>query len=76
MACNGAMNAKPTHEVHPDAQLIDQLGGPAVVARALGFEMPGGTQRVHNWKTRGIPALTRHQRTDVFGPVPKSFAAA
>jgi len=64
------MNAKPPIEVHPDAQLIEQLGGPAVVARALGFEMPGGVQRVHNWKSRGIPPLTRITRTDVFGPMP------
>ncbi|OEZ02293.1 MULTISPECIES: hypothetical protein [Stenotrophomonas] len=64
------MNAKSVIEVHPDAQLIDQLGGPAVVARALGFDMPGGVQRVHNWKSRGIPPLTRITRTDVFGPMP------
>lgn len=64
------MNAKSLIEVHPDAQLIEQLGGPAVVARALGFEMPGGVQRVHNWKTRGIPPLIRITRADVFEPQP------
>ncbi|MGV6491354.1 hypothetical protein ACTUVK_000517 [Stenotrophomonas rhizophila] len=69
------MNAKSLIEVHPDAQLIDQLGGPAVVARALGFEMPGGVQRVHNWKSRGIPPLTRITRTDVFGPMPANDAS-
>lgn len=74
MACNAVMNAKSLIEVHPDAQLIEQLGGPAVVARALGFEMPGGVQRVHNWKSRGIPPLIRLTRKDVFEPVPADEA--
>jgi len=53
--------------MHKDAELIDALGGPADVARSLGFEMPKGTQRVQNWKYRGIPPYTRVTRTDVFG---------
>lgn len=63
------MTANPTLELHPDAELIDSLGGPASVARKLGFVMPGGTQRVHNWKYRGIPPYTRLVRSDVFGPL-------
>ena len=56
---------------HPDAELIDRLGGPAVVARALGFDpKAGGVQRVQNWKQRGIPEVVRLRRTDVFGPAP------
>lgn len=66
MAFNLAMDSKP----HPDATLIDQLGGPADVARLLGFDPKGGTQRVQNWKTRGIPEVIRLRRPDVFGPAP------
>ncbi|KPG65810.1 hypothetical protein AN993_21165 [Stenotrophomonas maltophilia] len=61
---------QPTTTMHKDSELIDQLGGPAEVARRLGFAMPKGTQRVQNWKYRGIPPYTRVTRTDVFGPAP------
>jgi len=57
-------------ELHPDAALIDQLGGPTNLARALGFDMPRGVQRVQNWKYRGIPELLRLKRSDVFGQTP------
>lgn len=70
MAFNCCMS-QPTNPMHKDSELIDSLGGPAEVARKLGFEMPGGTQRVHNWKYRGIPPYTRLSRSDVFGPVDK-----
>lgn len=50
-----------------DAQLIDDLGGPAKVAEMLGFKADTGTQRVHNWKTRGIPAAIRLRFLDIFG---------
>lgn len=54
---------------HPDADLIEALGGAAEVARRLGFNpADGGVQRVQNWKRRGIPKLLRYQRPDVFGP--------
>ncbi|WP_083488032.1 hypothetical protein [Stenotrophomonas koreensis] len=62
---------KPTDQMHEDSELIEKLGGPANVARRLGFDMPGGTQRVQNWKYRGIPPLIRVTRPDVFGPAPK-----
>lgn len=52
---------------HPDAALIDRLGGPATVARLLGFDpKAGGVQRVQNWKTRGIPEVIRLRRPEVF----------
>lgn len=70
------MNATTTAQLHPDAALIEDLGGPATVARRLGYQMPGGTQRVQNWKYRGIPPLLRLTRADVFGPAPKSVANA
>lgn len=63
MAFNAAMDDK----THPDAALIDKLGGPADVARLLGFDPKGGTQRVQNWKTRGIPEVVRLRRPDLFG---------
>lgn len=53
-------------QLHADAGLIDALGGPAELARRLGFKSTGGTQRVQNWKTRGIPAAIRLQHQDVF----------
>ena len=56
---------------HPDSDLIDALGGAAIVARKLGFDpAAGGAQRVQNWKYRGIPELIRLKRPDVFGPAP------
>lgn len=50
-----------------DSALIDRLGGPAEVARLLGYGH-GGTQRVHNWKQRGIPAAVKLARPDLFLP--------
>lgn len=60
---------------HPDAELIDSLGGPAVLSRRLGFKK-NGVQRVQNWKRRGIPEVIRLRRTDVFGPAPALDTAA
>lgn len=48
-----------------DARLIDALGGPAKLAALLGFDR-GGVQRVHNWRTRGIPAKVKLARPDLF----------
>lgn len=53
-----------------DAQIIDELGGPAKVAELLGFKTDIGTQRVHNWKARGIPAAIRLKHFDIFGHAP------
>lgn len=53
--------------MHPDSTLIDGLGGPAAVAKLLGYDkVSGGTQRVHNWRTRGIPAKVKVERPDLF----------
>lgn len=52
---------------HADAGVIDALGGPAELARKLGFE---SVQRVQNWKYRGIPEVIRLRRPDIFGPAP------
>lgn len=50
-----------------DVQIIDELGGPSAVAKILGFSPKIGTQRVYNWKTRGIPAAVRLENIDIFG---------
>ncbi len=55
-------------DIDHDRELIDRLGGPTSVARRLGL-YPGGVQRVSNWRVRGIPALMRLQRPDLF-PLP------
>lgn len=58
-------------ELHPDSALIKAAGGPAIVARALGFDTTaGGTQRIQNWMYRGIPEIWRYKRPDIFGPAP------
>lgn len=49
-----------------DAELIQSLGGPTAVARLLGFELPGGSRRVHNWIGRGIPAAVKVEHPRIF----------
>jgi hypothetical protein len=49
------------------AQLIASLGGPAEVARRLGYPASGGTQRVSNWIARNrIPLQVRVDHPDLF----------
>ena len=57
-------------KTHADKAIIDALGGPANVARRLGFAPSRGIQRVHNWTRRGIPAEVRLRHLDLFGPLP------
>ena len=54
-------------KLHPDAELIQSLGGPAAVARRLELD-EYGTQRVFNWTRRGIPADVKLERPDLFLP--------
>lgn len=56
MVCNQCMD---------DKTRIMKLGGPAKVARLLGFGK-WGTNRVSNWMDRGIPAAVKVQRPDLF----------
>ena len=42
-----------------DKALIKSYGGPAKLARMLGFSPSSGTQRVHNWMKRGISAQAK-----------------
>ena len=48
-----------------DQHIIETLGGPAAMARLLGMKNPGGTRRIHNWQTRGIPSKIKvdHAKT-------------
>lgn len=48
-----------------DADIIKQLGGPAQLAKRLGYGT-GGTQRVQNWIARGIPASVKLKHLDLF----------
>lgn len=63
-------------KLHDDAELIDRLGGPSTLARALGFDEGGAVQRVQNWKYRGIPEVIRLRHPDIFGPPPAKRKAA
>lgn len=45
--------------MHTATELIAALGGPSKVCDLLGYSRAGGLQRIHNWKTRGIPAKVR-----------------
>lgn len=47
-----------------DSEIIDALGGTAKVAKLLGYD----TQRVHNWRSRGIPSKVKVERPDLFMP--------
>lgn len=49
-----------------DREIIERLGGPAEVARLLNYEKHNGTQRVHNWMTRGIPAQVKVDHPEIF----------
>lgn len=50
-----------------DKLIIQELGGPAKVAELLGYDnLRGGTQRVHNWMFRGIPAKVKLQHQEIF----------
>lgn len=51
--------------MHKDAKLIDKLGGDTRLAERLGFEK-SGPQRVHNWRTRGIPADVKLAHPELF----------
>ncbi len=53
---------------HPDSNLIDQLGGPAQLARLLGMDKPGSIQRIVNWRRRGIPLAVKVQHAQIFMP--------
>lgn len=52
---------------HRDSKLIDDLGGPTVLACKLGYDKKkGGVQRVSNWRYRGIPAAVILNNRHIF----------
>lgn len=63
-----------------DAELIEHLGGPAKVCELLQLDKARGVPRVHNWKSRGIPAEVKLERPDLFlpgwTPAPKAEEAS
>lgn len=65
MVFNGGMDEKSTR-IEQDRKVIASHGGPAKLARLLGLDEPGGTQRVSNWMRRGIPALIKLDHLDLF----------
>lgn len=73
MVFNTAMDT-----LHPDAALIEELGGSAAVARRMGLG-EYGTQRVFNWRRRGIPPEVKLEFPELFLPgwkAPKGRKAA
>lgn len=52
-----------------DAELIEIMGGATAVARRLGFNMPHGARRVHNWIKRGIPLRVKVDNARLFRKV-------
>ena len=56
-----------------DKELIEALGGPAKVARHLGYQGQKGICRVSMWKVRGIPAKVKLENLGYFlTPLKKS----
>ena len=51
-----------------DCALIERLGGAAVVARLLGLEGERQSERVQNWKARGIPAAVKLMYPEILLP--------
>lgn len=49
-----------------DRELIEDLGGPTKVAKLLGYDYPGGIQRVQNWLSRGIPPKVKIDHQNLF----------
>ncbi|SCU73536.1 conserved hypothetical protein [Cupriavidus necator] len=60
------MNPNQT-TVHPDWQIIEELGGATEVAKLLGYDKKrGGIQRVHNWRVRGVPSAVKVAHPGLF----------
>jgi hypothetical protein len=66
--CDWAEQAsKIRTERNRDSETIDRLGGPSKLAKLLGYDsMRGGTQRIQNWKKRGIPADVKLKWPELF----------
>lgn len=62
------MNKVTNPQKEADRELIERLGGTSKLAKLLGYPKAGGPQRVNQWKARGIPALVKLERPDIFLP--------
>ncbi len=60
-----AMNTRKK-PLHPDAAILDAIGGPSHVAEQLGLPREGGRQRVHGWRVNGVPADVKLQFPHIF----------
>lgn len=49
-----------------DAELIEKHGGPTKLAKKMALPEKWAAQRIHNWKTRGIPARVKLAYADLF----------
>lgn len=49
-----------------DVELIDHYGGPARLAEKLGWHERRAVQRIHNWRSRGIPAAVKLKFPNIF----------
>ena len=49
-----------------DDQLIDFHGGPTKLAKKLGWKEGRAVQRIHNWRSRGIPAAVKLKYPAIF----------
>lgn len=49
-----------------DAELIKHYGGPSRIAAMLGWHESRAVQRIHNWRSRGIPARVKLQFPHIF----------
>ena len=50
-------------------EIIEQFGGSAKLAALLDFDKLNGTQRVNNWKRRGIPSEIILKHREIFLPL-------
>lgn len=65
---NMVFNDEMSTDAHKDWDLVLKLGGPTKTAAALGWTAPGSSQRVSNWKRRGVPSEVKLERPDLFQP--------
>ena len=49
-----------------DAELIEKHGGPTKLAKKMALPEKWAAQRIHNWKTRGIPARVKLAYANLF----------
>ena len=61
------MSSIPNVNIGADSALIDSHGGPAKLAKLLGLR-GYAVQRIHNWRSRGIPAAIKVAYPRMFMP--------